>query len=250
MTTHSGTGEAALLWRQYRFERRLFWRNPSAAFFNFALPLIFLLLIASVFNTDKQELNTLIPGIAGMSVMATTFTALAFNLTFYREQGILKRILGAPLPRTTYFGGLIGSAITNALVQVLLVVAIGHLIYDVSWPKDWVALFVFTMLGVVACGSLGIAFAQVIPNFDSAPAYVNAVFLPAIFISGVFYDDVHLPSVLKGIAEALPLKHVIDGLHGAIITGNGLSHYGGAIVALLLWSAFGIYASIRWFRWE
>ena len=31
-----------LLWRQYRFERHLFWRNPSAAFFNFLLPLLFL----------------------------------------------------------------------------------------------------------------------------------------------------------------------------------------------------------------
>jgi len=241
---------ATLVWRQYRFERRLFWRNPSAAFFNFALPLMFLLLIASVFHTDKKELNTLVPGIAGMAIMATTFSALAFNLTFYREQGILKRILGAPLPRGAYFGGLIGSAVTNAIVQVLLVVSIGHLLYDVSWPKDWFALAVFTILGVAACGSLGIAFAQVIPNFDSAPAYVNAVFLPAIFISGVFYDDANLPTVLKGIAEALPLKHVIDGLQGAIVTGQGVADNAGAVLALLLWTAFGIYAAIRWFRWE
>jgi ABC-2 type transport system permease protein len=241
---------ATLLWRQYRFERRLFWRNPSAAFFNFGLPLMFLLLIATVFHTDKTELNTLIPGIAGLAVMANTFTALAFNLTFYREQGILKRVLGTPLPKGTYFGGIIASAVTNAVFQVLLIVALGHLLYDVSWPKDWVALFVFTLLGVIANGSLGIAFAQVIPNFDSAPAYVNAVFLPAIFISGVFYDDRHLPSVLKGIAEALPLKHVIDGLHGAIVTGQGVADNGGAVLALVLWGAFGIYASIRWFRWE
>jgi ABC-2 type transport system permease protein len=241
---------ASLLWHQYRFERRLFWRNPSAAFFNFALPLMFLLLIASVFHTDKQELNTLIPGIAGMAVLATTFSALAFNLTFYREQGILKRILGTPLPRSTYFGGIIGSAVTNAVVQVLLIVTLGHLLYDVSWPKDWFALAFFTMLGVLACGSLGIAFSNVIPNFDAAPAYVNAVFLPAIFISGVFYDDRHLPSVLKGIAEALPLKHVIDGLKGAIVTGQGVADHWQAVVALLLWAAFGIYASVRWFRWE
>ena len=241
---------AALLWRQYRFERRLFWRNPSAAFFNFALPLLFLLLIASVFHTDKKELNTLIPGIAGMAVMSTTFTALAFNLTFYREQGILKRVLGTPLPRATYFGGLILNAVTNAVVQVLLVVALGHLLYSVSWPKDWFALAVFTLLGVIAHGSLGIAFAQVIPNFDAAPAYVNAVFLPAIFISGVFYDDRHLPSVLKGIAEALPLKHTIDGLQGAIVTGQGITHHWQAVGAIGVWAAFGIYASIRWFRWE
>jgi ABC-2 type transport system permease protein len=241
---------AALLWRQYRFERRLFWRNPSAAFFNFGLPLMFLLLIASVFHTDKQELNTLVPGIAGMAVMATTFSALAFNLTFYREQGILKRVLGTPLPRTTYFGGIIASAVTNAVVQVLLIVALGHVLYDVSWPKDWLALAVFTLLGVVAHGALGIAFSQTIPNFDAAPAYVNAIFLPAIFISGVFYDDRHLPSVLNGIAEALPLKHVIDGLQGAIVTGHGLSDNWGAVAAIAAWGAFGIYAAVRWFRWE
>jgi ABC-2 type transport system permease protein len=241
---------AALLWHQYRFERRMFWRNPSAAFFNFALPLIFLLLIASVFHTDKNELNVLIPGIAGMAVMSTTFTALSFNLTFYREQGILKRVLGTPLPRSTYFGGLIGSAVTNAVVQVLLVVVLGHLLYGVSWPKDWFALAFFTIAGVTALGALGIAFAQVIPNFDAAPAYVNAIFLPAIFISGVFYDDRHLPSVLSGIAEALPLKHVIDGLHGAIVTGHGITHQSGAVLALAIWAVFGIYAAIRWFRWE
>jgi ABC-2 type transport system permease protein len=242
--------DATLLWRQYRFERRMFWRNPSAAFFNFALPLVFLLLIATVFHTDKKELNTLIPGIAGMAIMATTFSALSFNLTFYREQGILKRILGTPLPRAVYFGGLLASAITNAIVQVLLVVVLGHLLYSVSWPHDWFALAFWTVAGVTAFGALGIAFAQVIPNFDAAPAYVNAVFLPAIFISGVFYDTQHLPAVLDGVARALPLKHVIDGLQGAIVTGRGVTDHWGAVLAVALWAVFGIYAAVRWFRWE
>ena len=40
----------------------------------------------------------LIPGIAGMSVVATTFTALAFNLTYLREEGILKRMRGRADP--------------------------------------------------------------------------------------------------------------------------------------------------------
>ena len=106
------------------------------------------------------------------------------------------------------------------------------------------------MLGVIAHGSLGIAFSHAIPNFDAAPAYINAVFLPAIFISGVFYDADNLPSVLKGIAEALPLKHVIDGLQGAIVTGHGITDHWEAIAALVLWAAFGVYASVRWFRWE
>ncbi|MGZ4203310.1 MAG: ABC transporter permease, partial [Thermoleophilaceae bacterium] len=199
---------AALAWRQFRFERRMFWRNPSAAFFNFALPFLFLILIASVFGANRKELNILVPGIAGMAVLGTTFTALAYNFVFNREQGILKRVRGTPMPPLAYFGGVLGSSVANAIVQVALVIVIGRVFYSVPLPKDYLELIVFVVLGVIAFGSLGIAFANVIPNFDAAPAYINAVFLPAIFISGVFYSTKSLPIVLKAIAVGLPLKHV------------------------------------------
>ena len=69
-----------LAWRQYRLERRLFWRNPSAAFFNFALPLLFLALFGAIFSASQKDLDVIVPGIAGLAVMSTTFSALAMNL--------------------------------------------------------------------------------------------------------------------------------------------------------------------------
>ena len=240
----------ALLWRQFRFERRMFWRNPSAAFFNFMLPLIFLFLIASVFGHKTKDLNTLVPGIAGMAVMTTTFTALAFNITFLREQGILKRIRGTPMPPLAYFGGLLANAVANAVVQVGLVVTIGHLVYGLGWPKDWLELIVFTLVGVTAFGSCGVALAHAIPNFDAAPAYVNAVFLPLIFISGTFYSTGGLPKPLEIAAKALPLKHVIDGLRAAIVSGSGLGHHLGSLAVLAGWAVGGTVLAVRFFRWE
>jgi ABC-2 type transport system permease protein len=240
----------ALAWQQFRLERKLFWRNPSAAFFSFVLPLTLLLLVASVFANEQDELEVLIPGIAGMSVMATTFNAMAFNLTFLREQGILKRLRGTPIPAASYFAGFLGNAVANAFVQVALVVVIGHLVYDVSWPRDWGALIAFTTVGVVAFGALGIALSHAIPNFDSAAAYVNAVFLPAIFISGVFYSSESLPPVLDAVANALPLKHVIDGFAGAIVTGQGVMDNAGALAIVAGWGAVGLLLAVRGFRWE
>ena len=237
-----------LAWEQFRFERKLFWRNPSAAFFNFILPLLLLLLIASVFANDQDELEVLIPGIAGMSVMATTFNALAFNLTFLREQGILKRVRGTPLPVTSYFGGVIANAVMNAAVQVALVVVIGNLLYGVDWPRDPLALAGFTALGVTCFGALGIAFSHAVPNFDSAPAYVNAVFLPVIFISGVFYSADSLPRALEVVAEALPLKHLVDGLSGSIVGGQVDELGAAAVVAA--WAAAGLLLAVRFFRWD
>ena len=240
----------ALAWQQFRLERKLFWRNPSAAFFSFVLPLTLLLLVASVFANEPDELDVVIPGIAGMSVMATTFNAMAFNLTFLREQGILKRVRGTPIPAASYFAGFLGNAVANAFVQVGLVVVIGHLVYDVSWPRDWAALIAFTAVGVVTFGALGIALSHAIPNFDSAPAYVNAVFLPAIFISGVFYSSDSLPPVLDAVARALPLKWVIDGFSGAIVTGEGLAANAGGLGIVALWGVAGLACAVRFFRWE
>jgi ABC-2 type transport system permease protein len=238
----------ALAWQQFLFERKLFWRNPSAAFFNFLLPLLLLVLIATAFSTDDSGLEILIPGVAGMGVLATTFTALAFNLTMLRDEGVLKRIRGTPMPAGAYLAGFIGSATLNAILQVASVVAIGNLLYGVDWPHDPLLLIGFTLLGVVCFAALGVAFSQVIPNEDAAPAYTNAVFLPVIFISGVFYSTDDLPKALHVVAEALPLKHLIDGLSAAIVGGGG----GVATAALVVgaWAAAALFLAVRFFRWE
>jgi ABC-2 type transport system permease protein len=190
----------------------------------------------------------LIPCVAGMGVLATTFTSLAYNLTWLREDGILKRIRGTPMPPTAYVAGLIGSAAVNAVLQVAIVVAIGNLVYGVDWPHDPALLALFTVMGLVCFSALGIAFSHMIPNEEAAPAYTNAVFLPLIFISGVFYSADELPEALKVIAEALPLKHLIDGLSEAIVGGGGDAATAAAVVGA--WTVCGIVLAVRFFRWE
>jgi ABC-2 type transport system permease protein len=241
---------ALLAWRQYRLERRLFWRNPSAAFFNFLLPLLFLAFFGAVFHGNQKNLNVIVPGIAGMSVMSTTFTALAFNMTFLREQGVLKRIHGTPMPGISYLLGIAGNAVTNTAVQITIITVAGKVFFGTGWPKDWGELVVFVAAGVICFASLGVAFSHAIPNFDSAPAYVNAVFLPVIFVSGVFFDAAHAPAFIKGIAEALPLIHLIDGLSGAMVKGTGLSQNIGSLGVIAGWSVLGIALAVRGFSWE
>ncbi len=239
-----------LSWRQYRLERRMFWRNPSAAFFNFLLPLLFLAGAGALLSGSQHDLNLLLPSIAGMSVMATTFTALAYNMVFLRERGVLKRIRGTPLPTISYFGGVAANAVTNAALQIAIVVLAGKVIFGIGWPKDWLELVVFVVAGVVSLAALGVAFAHVIPNFESTAAYVNAVFLPVVFISFYVFDSSSAPGFLRTIAEALPLKPLIAGLSGALVTGVGLSDNLDALAVIGLWGAFGLYFAVRGFSWE
>jgi ABC-2 type transport system permease protein len=242
--------DVALAWRQYRLERRMFWRNPSAAFFNFLLPLLFLGLFGAVFAGQQENLDIIVPGIAGMSVASTTFVALAMNMVFLREQGVLKRLRGTPLPSGSYLAGLAAHAVTNTVVQIAIVVGAGRLFFGVGWPPDPLALAVFVAAGVVCFAALGVALSHAIPNFDSAPAYVNAIFLPLIFVSGVFYDADSAPAFLRDIAQALPLTHLIDGLSAAMVTGAPLTDNLSDLAVVALWGALGVAIAIRGFSWE
>jgi ABC-2 type transport system permease protein len=240
----------ALTWRQYRLERKMFWRNPSAAFFNFVLPLLLLFFFGAIFSSNQADLDVIVPGIAGMSIMSTTFVALAMNMVFLREQGVLKRLRGTPLPSGAYLGGLAAHAITNTAIQLSFVIAAGTLLFGVGLPDSWIMLAVFAAAGVVCFGSLGVALSHAIPNFDSAPAYVNAIFLPAILVSGVFYDAENAPTFMRDIAEVLPLTHLIDGLSAAMVTGAPFADVASDLVVVLVWAAIGTVLAVRGFSWE
>lgn len=239
-----------LAWYQFRLERRMFWRNPTAAFFNFLLPLLFLALFGAVFSGDQKNLDIIVPGIAGMSVMATTFNALAMNITFLREQGVLKRMRGTPLPAGAYLGGVAANAVMNTIIQLAFVLIAGNLLFGVEGIKDVGELAVFLVVGVICFAALGVAFAHVVPNSESAPAYINAVFLPVIFISGVFYDANDAPGFIRDIAQILPLTHLIDGLTGALVKGTTLADNAGHLAVVAVWGVFGLIFAVRGFSWE
>ena len=108
----------------------------------------------------------------------------------------------------------------------------------------------FAGVGVVCFAAWGVALSHAIPNPESAPAYVNAVFLPQILIAGVFYDDENAPAVIRDIADVLPLKHLIDGLSGAMVHGEGVGDHLTALLVLGLWTVAGVVLAVRGFSWE
>jgi ABC-2 type transport system permease protein len=105
-------------------------------------------------------------------------------------------------------------------------------------------------MGVAAFAALGVAFSHLIPNYDAAPAYVNVVFLPVVFIGGVFFDPAQASAVINEIAQVLPITHLVAGLRGAMVNGSGLGAHVGDLVVVALWGAAGLYFAVRGFSWD
>ena len=77
----------ALVLHQFRYDQKIFWRNPAAVFFTALLPLIFLFILASVFENDEiygldvKGATYYVPAILTLAVISATTVKLAINLT-------------------------------------------------------------------------------------------------------------------------------------------------------------------------
>jgi ABC-2 type transport system permease protein len=154
------------------------------------------------------------------------------------------------MPGISYLLGIAGNAVTNTALQIAIITVAGRILFGTGWPRDWAELLVFVAAGVLCFASLGVAFSHAIPNFESTPAYVNAVFLPVIFVSGVFFDEAHTPGFMKGIAEGLPLYHLIRGLSGAMVRGTSLAGDISSLGVIAAWAVLGMALAVRGFSWE
>ena len=129
-----------VLW-QIRYEQRAYWRNRGRGIFTFVFPVMFLVIFASL---DKGQTissrgniafdDFYVPGILAYGIIATTFVNLAIGTAILRDQGILKRMQGTPLPRWAYVLARIGSASIVMLGMTVLVLVLGAALWGVQLP--------------------------------------------------------------------------------------------------------------------
>ena len=248
----------ALALRQVRYENRAFWRNPAAAFFTFAFPLIFMVIFNLLLGGSRvgQSANAgyfFTPAVMAFSVVTACFTNIAMTVTTARDAGVLKRIRGTPLPTWAYLAGRMIHASLIALLLVVIVAAFGALFYGVQVPVARLPALVLTLLvGAAALCALGLAVTGLVPSADAAPAVVNAIVLPLMFVSNVFIPvGPGTPEWLSAVGRLFPVRHLSDSLIAAYdprTIGSGLDVT--AVLVLAAWGIGGLVAAIRLFRWE
>jgi ABC-2 type transport system permease protein len=248
----------SLVLHQFRFDQKVFWRNPASVFFTVLLPLIFLFIFATIFGNDTIEERGVktttyyVPAIIALSVISATTVSLAINLTEDRERGLLKRVRGTPLPPAVFVAGRVGNSFVISVLMVVLVAILGKLVYGVSLPSQTIpAVLVTLAVGAFAFSCLGFALTAAIPSEDAAPAVTNAIMLPLYFVSGVFIPDSEIPSGVLHVADVFPVRPFFEAFFTAWdpnTTGAGFEF--GHLAVVAAWGLFGLLVAVRFFRWE
>jgi ABC-2 type transport system permease protein len=248
-----------------RIEVLEFFREKMAVCFIFGLPSILLILLGSIFGSQAAAAGVtsgqlFTAGMIAGGIMATSFQYLGIGIATERETGMLKRLFGTPMPRTSYFVGKLIQVLVCTVAETVLLMAVGMLFYHLHLPtapgRWWTFAWIF-LLGSTACGLLGIAASSLPRSAAAAAPVITLPFTVLQFMSGVYVPFSSVPPWMKDIASFLPLKWMAQGMRSVFLPDQAVSlepahswEHGRIALVLGAWIVAGLVLCLTTFRWQ
>jgi ABC-2 type transport system permease protein len=242
-----------LFLHELRTEQLLFWRSKEAALFIFVFPLLLFALLGSVYNGKIYGVpapQALLSGLIGYGCANTAFAGLAITLVVRREQGILKRLRGTPLPASTLVAAMLVSTLLVFALQTAALFGLGRAMYSTPFPRAIGSLILAVIVGSLVFAALGVATASLIRSAEGSSAVVNFILLPMAFLTGSFGPTRHYPQFLRAIGDVLPLKYFVDLMNAIYLQGHAIWSKPLDLGVLAAWGLGGLLVAVLKFRWE
>ena len=248
-----------------KVELKEFLRSREQMIFIFFFPVMLLVLFGAIFgDSDAGEGVTFgqyfLAGMIASGIMNTGFQSLALGLATDRDDDVLKRLHGTPLPPTAFFAGKFAQVLFVSVVQIALLIGVGVAAYGVELPTSatvWGTFVWVFLLGTAASVALGIATSALLRNARAGSAVLTPVVLFLQFISGVFIVFTQVPPFLQTVASIFPLKWLAQGMRSVFLPAefesaeaSGSWQHPATAIVLTLWFIAGTFLAVRTFRWQ
>jgi len=244
-------------------ELKQFFRQKEQVIFTFTFPAFILILLGSIFTqtypngVTASEVFT--ASMIGAGIVATSFLNLGIGVALDREDGTLKRLRGTPISAPAYFIGKMCLVAVASLAEVVLLLVVGMLMFDVSLPTEAARWFTFAwvfVLSIITCSLLGIAVSALAKSAQSAAATTNVPYIALQFMSGVYITIDALPDWMLTIGSFFPIKWAAQGFRSVFLPDSmmaqeaaGSWELGKTALVLGAWCVIGVVLCMLTFRW-
>ena len=213
---------------------------------------------APVVNVKEEDVqgvrlryvDFLVPGILGVNVMQLAVFSVAFALVADKRRGVLRRIMATPLRPATFLVSQVATRLIMATLQVLIMIGVAVLLFDVHPLGGILPLLLVCLLGSVLFLTIGFALAGWAETENQVPAIAQLITLPQFFFSGVFFSKEAAPALIRPATNLLPLTFLNDALREISVQGATLWDVRGSLLGLVAWTAIGLVLAVRFFRFD
>ena len=200
---------------------------------------------------DTSYIDFLLPGLAVWGVMSFSIIGLATTIAVYREKRILIRIQSTPLKVRVFVAAQVLASLLLSIVQAAIILAVGMAIFGVSIPLSQAPqLCVLILMGNLVFLNLGFIVGAFSKTVAAASGLGNAVSLPLMFLSGVFFPTDSLPTVLLFVIEYLPLAPLLEMFRSVALDSGMFWDFPTQLAIVVGWIVLSTVVSMRTFRFR
>ena len=201
-------------------------------------------------TTNVTTLDFYLPSMIAYIVLIAGIQTVAIALVDLRERRVLRRFRATPLSALQILGGQIVGRATTVVLQVVVLIAVGLLVFKAHTHGSWVLAWLAILIGIACFVSIGFLITGFVGTSEAARGIASAITFPMMFLSGIFVPLSQLPGALQNAVHILPLTYLSDALHHVLNDGEGLSAIWTDLLVLAVWALVCFAVAARRFRWE
>jgi ABC-2 type transport system permease protein len=213
------------------------------------LPLPFDVRTAILFNPDLKSSHFFVPAIIASLLIMISALLTSITISREKETGTMEQILVSPLRPSEIILGKVLPYVAVALLDALVVLAVGLLLFRVPFRGDPLLLALLTLLYVLAGLSLGLLISTRTRTQQVAMMIaVLVTLLPTILLSGFVFPIASMPRLLRYISYVIPARYYLLIVRGIMLKGSTLAQLLTPTLALTVMTLFLLGVAIRQFR--
>lgn len=218
----------------------LFRRAPNASSPTFE--------VALFFNPEQRSEVNIVPGLVGIILTMTMVLFTSAAIVRETERGNMEMLINTPVRPIEMMIGKIIPYIIIGFVQVAIILGLGAVIFNVPVNGSLTALFVVTLLFILASLSLGLVISTIAKNQLQAMQMTVFVLLPSILLSGFMFPFEGMPIIAQYIADLFPATHFMRLIRGVVLREATLGDIDRESLWLLGFTAIGLTVASFRFR--
>ena len=204
----------------------------------------------TVHGREIRYVDWVVPGILAMNIMFSCLFGVGYVIVRYRKNGFLKRLKATPLrPFEFLLAQMVSRLLLIQTITVAVYVGCNYFLHF-QMRGSYANLFLVSVLGSVCMISLGLLVAARLSSEELAGGVLNLITWPMMLLSGVWFSLEGTNSVIRKIAQLLPLTHLVDGARAIMTEGAGFIDIAPHIAVLAIMTTVFLSIGSLIFRWE
>jgi len=206
-------------------------------------------MIKPLSQKGTRYIDFLIPGLIAMGLMMSTMWGITYTLIEKRSKKLLRRLVATPMNKGSFMVSQFVARLVLCMLEALVLYLFAKYYFNMSIEGNMSALIALFCAGYFAFCGIALLLASRTSNTFVANGIINAVVMPMMLLSGVYFSYHNFPDVVIPYIQALPLTMIADGIRSVFLEGAGWNELFKPIVILSTIGFVTFISGLKVFKW-